>query len=128
MAVAAERDRSNHVVVFTDADLSTHLGQIGLLVAPIVQDGYDAAIGSRREPMSVVIKSGARNLRGKLFIYLWKRLIPKLSPIVDTQCGFKAFRADVARGIVEDTVEKRIDQPERVGKDSLDVHCSLIMT
>lgn len=107
MSVAAEDDSRNHVVVFTDADLSTHLGQLGLLVDPILRRGYDAAIGSRRRPMSVVIKSGARNTRGKLFIYLWKRLIPRLSPIIDTQCGFKAFRADVARDIVQDTVEKR---------------------
>jgi hypothetical protein len=107
MSVAAADDRRNHVVVFTDADLSTHLGQLGLLIEPILGHGYDAAIGSRREPMSVVIKSGARNARGKLFIYLWKRLIPTLSPIIDTQCGFKAFRADVAAGIVRDTVEKR---------------------
>ena len=107
MSVATEDGRRNHVVVFTDADLSTHLGQLGLLVEPILGRGYDAAIGSRREPMSVVIKSGARNARGKLFIYLWKRLIPTLSPIIDTQCGFKAFRADVAAGIVRDTVEKR---------------------
>ncbi|RZV53528.1 MAG: glycosyltransferase [Deltaproteobacteria bacterium] len=107
MSVATEDDRRNHVVVFTDADLSTHLGQLGLLVEPILGRGYDAAIGSRREPRSVVIKSGARNARGKLFIYLWKRLIPTLSPIIDTQCGFKAFRADVAAGIVRDTVEKR---------------------
>jgi hypothetical protein len=107
MAVAAEDGSRNHVVVFTDADLSTHLGQLGLLVDPILRRGYAAAIGSRREPMSVVIKSGARNTRGKLFIYLWKRLIPKLSPIIDTQCGFKAFRGDVARDIVQDTVEKR---------------------
>lgn len=107
MSVAAEDDRSNHVIVFTDADLSTHLGQLGLLIEPILGRGYDAAIGSRREPMSIVIKSGARNARGKLFIYLWKRLIPKLSPIIDTQCGFKAFRADVAAEVVRDTVEKR---------------------
>ncbi|MFW2387602.1 MAG: glycosyltransferase [Polyangiales bacterium] len=107
MSVAAEDDRPNHVVVFTDADLSTHLGQLGLLIDPILGRGYDAAIGSRREPMSIVIKSGARNARGKLFIYLWKRLIPELSPIIDTQCGFKAFRADVASRIVRDTVEKR---------------------
>ncbi len=107
MHVAAEGDASNHVVAFTDADLSTHLGQLGLLIDPIARSGFDAAIGSRREPNSVVIKGGARNARGKLFIYLWKRLIPRLSPIVDTQCGFKAFRADVAKAIVTDTVEKR---------------------
>lgn len=107
MSVAAEEESRAHVVVFTDADLSTHLGQLGLLVDPILRSGYDAAIGSRREPLSVVIKGGARNTRGKLFIYLWKRLIPLLSPIVDTQCGFKAFRADVAKAIVADTIEKR---------------------
>ncbi len=107
MGVAAEHESRGHVVVFTDADLSTHLGQLGLLLDPILSSGCDAAIGSRREPLSVVIKGGARNTRGKLFIYLWKRLIPSLSPIVDTQCGFKAFRADVAKAIVADTIEKR---------------------
>jgi glycosyltransferase involved in cell wall biosynthesis len=107
MAVATERSRPRHVVVFTDADLSTHLGQLGLLAHPILAGGWDAAIGSRREPSSVAVKSGARDARGKLFIYLWKRLIPALSQIVDTQCGFKAFRADVARRIAFDTLEKR---------------------
>ena len=107
MHVAAESVPSNHIIAFTDADLSTHLGQLGLMADPILRGGFDAAIGSRRETDSVVIKGGARNARGKLFIYLWKRLIPRLSPIVDTQCGFKAFRADVARAIVTDTVEKR---------------------
>ncbi len=107
MGLAAEGAARDHVVVFTDADLSTHLGQLGLLIDPITRGEFDAAIGSRREPLSVVIKGGARNTRGKLFIYLWKRLIPLLSPIVDTQCGFKAFRADVAKAIVHDTVEKR---------------------
>lgn len=31
----------------------------------------------------------------------------QLNHIVDTQCGFKAFRADVVRAIVEDLIEKR---------------------
>ena len=107
MAVAAAERDPSHVIVFTDADLSTHLGQLGLLIDPIVREGFDAATGSRRESLSVVIKGGARNTRGKLFIYLWKRLIPQLSPIIDTQCGFKAFRAPVAEAIVRDTIEKR---------------------
>ncbi len=106
MWVAAQKDIPNHIVLFTDADLSTHLGQTGLLVGPIA-DGADAAIGSRREPESIVVKTGTRNLRGKLFIYLWKRVIANLSDIVDTQAGFKAFRAEVARDIVEDMLEKQ---------------------
>jgi len=104
---AAQRGDSGHVILFTDADLSTHLGQAGLLMYPILVDDADAATGSRREPTSVAVKKGKRNVRGKLFIYLWKRLLPDLHRIVDTQCGFKAFRADVVRRIVVDTLEKK---------------------
>ncbi|MGI9626026.1 MAG: hypothetical protein ACR2QM_04260 [Longimicrobiales bacterium] len=92
----------NHVVAFTDADLSTHVGQLGLLASPLAEAGVCCAVGSRREPSSVVVKAGARNARGKLFIYLWKRLIPQLRGIVDTQCGFKAFDAVHLSSWIED--------------------------
>ena len=104
---AAQQSLHDHVVLFTDADLSTHLGQAGLLLDPILNGGMDAAIGSRREPTSVVVKQGLRNVRGKLFIYLWKRLLPQLQDVVDTQCGFKAFRAEVLPAILQNTIEKR---------------------
>ena len=97
----------DHVVLYTDADLSTHLGQAGLLIDPIVRGGTDVAMGSRREDTSVVIKKGKRNVRGKLFIYLWKRMLsPALLNIIDTQCGFKAFRASAAMEILEDLLER----------------------
>jgi hypothetical protein len=106
-AGAPAADAARHVVIFTDADLSTHLGQVGLLLHPILADGATAAIGSRRQPASVVVKKGARNTRGKLFIYLWKRLIDALPSIIDSQCGFKAFDAALVRQIVAPAVEKR---------------------
>lgn len=93
--------------MYTDADLSTHLGQVGLLLDPIIRGGDDAAIGSRREPDSVVVKKGTRNDRGKLFIYLWKRMLPDLGDIIDTQCGFKAFRGELLEEILEDLLEYR---------------------
>ncbi len=100
--------RADRVVLFTDADLSTHLCQCGLLVEPVVCGGASAGIGSCREPTSVVVKQGKRNTRGKLFIYLRKRLIPQLRGIIDTQCGFKAFRGEawifVDEIVVEDDV------------------------
>ena len=71
MWLAAQERRDRQIVLFTDADLSVDLGQTGLLVDEIVRAGADAAIGSRREPDSVVIKTGHRNTRGKLLIYLW---------------------------------------------------------
>jgi len=107
MWTAAQTQRENHVIVFTDADLSTHLGQTGLLMEQILAGGFDVAIGSRREPNSVVIKKGVRNTRGKLFIYLWKRIIDLLPDVVDTQCGFKGFEASVVREIAGDLLEKK---------------------
>lgn len=102
---ACEAGSADHVIAYTDADLSTHLGQLGLLIDPIVRGGSDAAIGSRREPQSVVVKGGARNERGKRFIALWKQMLPLLGDITDTQCGFKAWRADAALEILPDLIE-----------------------
>ena len=98
---------NNHIVTYTDADLSTHLGQLMLLVEPLLNQNKLVTIGSRREENSVVIKQGVRNNRGKLFIYLWKRLIPNLSDIVDTQCGFKAFRAEIIPHVIGDLIETK---------------------
>ena len=97
----------NQIVIYTDADLSTHLSQVMLLVDPILNQNKLVAIGSRREPKSVVIKKGTRNDRGKLFIYLWKRLIPNLGKIVDTQCGFKAFRSEIISELIDGLIEKK---------------------
>lgn len=97
---ATRRLRPGHVVSFSDADLSTHLGQLGLLIAELDRPAIDVAVGSRRTPTSIVVKSGARSSRGRLFIYLWKKLLPEIGYLQDTQCGFKAFRAPVARGLV----------------------------
>ena len=92
---------NNQIVMYTDADLSTHLGQLMLLVDPLLNKNKLVSIGSRREENSVVIKQGVRNNRGKLFIYLWKRLIPNLGDLVDTQCGFKAFRAEIIPYVID---------------------------
>jgi len=107
MWYASEKEIDNHIIIYTDADLSTHLGQIGLLVEPIVKDGKCTAIASRREDASVVIKKDSRNNRGKLFIYLWKRMIRRLNYITDTQCGFKAFKAETVKKIILNNFEKK---------------------
>lgn len=102
-----QRVGRNQIIIYTDADLSTHLGQVGLLINPIVTGKKHAAIGSRRERESIVIKKGTRNIRGKLFIYLWKRLIPNLAYVVDTQCGFKAFKAEIVPDIIDGMIEHK---------------------
>ena len=105
MYEAVSRLRPGHMVVYTDADLSTHLGQTGLLIRALA-DGAAGAAGSRREPTSVTIKAAPRDHRGKLFIYLWKQMLPPLRELVDSQCGFKAFRGEQVPQLVEATLEK----------------------
>ncbi len=106
--LAQQRNGSaQHYVCYTDADLSTHLGQLGLLLEPLIQHRASVSCGSRREAHSIVLKGGARNQRGKLFIYLWQQLLPHLAYILDTQCGFKAFRADTLEPLLRNRVENR---------------------
>ncbi len=107
MWYAAEKEINNHIIIYTDADLSTHLGQIGLLAEPVIKQKKYAAIASRREDASVILKKGTRNNRGKLFIYLWKRIIRRLNYITDTQCGFKAFNAEIVKKIILHNFEKK---------------------
>jgi hypothetical protein len=102
---ATRVSRPGHALLYTDADLSTHLGQAGLLLQPLAERSAQAAVGSRREATSVVVKGGTRNTRGKLFIYLWKRMLPTLRDIVDTQCGFKAFTPRALEGWTENAIE-----------------------
>lgn len=107
MWYASEKNIDNHIIIYTDADLSTHLGQIGLLAEPIINKAKYVAIASRREDASVVLKRGIRNNRGKLFIYLWKRMIRRLNYITDTQCGFKAFKSEIVKKIILHNFEKK---------------------
>ncbi|WP_051216016.1 hypothetical protein [Ferrimonas futtsuensis] len=120
--------QGDHFIAYTDADLSTHLGQLGLLVENLHRHDNLIACGSRREPTSVVVKQGVRNHRGKLFIYLWKRMLPQLDSIIDTQCGFKMLRSGCIDELTRQMVEKRfafdielllrlaLNQPDRIGK------------
>ena len=103
----AKKIDKEHIIVYTDADLSIHLGQIGLLIDEILNKNSLCAIGSRREKNSIVLKSSRRNLRGMLFIYLWKKLIKPLSYLNDTQCPLKAFRGDIIDKIVYGNIESK---------------------
>ena len=99
---------TRHCVAYTDADLSTHLGQSGLLLDIIIgKPGMDCAVGTRRSKDSVIVKTGDRNLRGVLHAYLWKQMMPEISFVVDTQTAFKGFDADV---IAELTSKKLVER------------------
>ncbi|MEP6603687.1 MAG: dolichyl-phosphate beta-glucosyltransferase [Spartobacteria bacterium] len=89
------------IALFCDADLSTPLEEIPKLIEPIANGDVDLAFGSRALDRSLIghHQPWRREQGGRVF-NLMVRLGSGL-PFWDTQCGFKAFRLDVCRPILE---------------------------
>lgn len=87
--------------LFTDADLSTPLDETPKLIEPIANDDVDLAFGSRALDRSLIGRHQPwRREQGGRIFNLLVRLTTWL-PFWDTQCGFKAFRLDRCRPILE---------------------------
>jgi dolichyl-phosphate beta-glucosyltransferase len=86
-------------VLFSDADLSTPIEELGKLIAAVELDRTGGAIGSRAIDRSLVERPQPlfRELGGRFF-NIFMRLTTGLK-FQDTQCGFKLFRADLARAV-----------------------------
>jgi len=87
--------------LFSDADLSTPIDEAAKLIEPIAAGELDVAFGSRGLDRSLIghHQPWRREQGGRVF-----NLIVRLAtglPYWDTQCGFKAFRLDVFRPILE---------------------------
>lgn len=89
------------VALFSDADLSSPITEAPKLVEPIRAGQYDVVFGSRALDRKLigVRQPWMREQSGRAF-NLMVRLLTGL-PFWDTQCGFKAFRMDVCRPVVE---------------------------
>ena len=87
--------------LFFDADLSTPLEEIPKVIEPIVNDDVDLAFGSRALDRRLIgqHQPWLREQGGRVFNLL-VRLTSGL-PFWDTQCGFKAFRLDLCRPILQ---------------------------
>lgn len=95
------------VILLTDADLSTPIEELSKLLPLIRDDKCDVAIGSRALALSEIIEKQPwwRQSMGKFFNRLVRSLV--LEDFSDTQCGFKLFRGNIARGLFK---EARIDR------------------
>ena len=84
--------------LMADADGATPIGEVARLEAAIGR-GADIAVGSRVLPEPGVSRQVRthRKLSGHVFNFLVRRL--GVSGVVDTQCGFKLFRGDVAAAL-----------------------------
>jgi len=87
--------------LFCDADLSTPLTEIPKVIEPIAKGDVDLAFGSRALDRKLigVHQPWRREQAGRVFNFI-VRLATGM-PFWDTQCGFKAFRLDVCRPILE---------------------------
>jgi glycosyltransferase involved in cell wall biosynthesis len=89
------------IALFSDADLSTPLTELPKIVEPIEAGKYDLVFGSRALDRKLIghRQPWRREQGGKVFNAI-VRLTTGL-PFFDTQCGFKAFRMEAVRPIVE---------------------------
>ncbi|HEY0077596.1 MAG TPA: dolichyl-phosphate beta-glucosyltransferase [Pyrinomonadaceae bacterium] len=89
------------VALFSDADLSTPITETPKLFELIRKGECDLVFGSRALDRSLIgVHQPWRREQGGRVVNLLVRVATGL-PIWDTQCGFKAFRMDVCRPIVE---------------------------
>src|SRR6266436_19968 len=87
--------------LFFDADLSTPLGETPKLIEPIANGEVDIAFGSRALDRSLIgVHQPWRREQGGRVFNLLVRVATGLS-FWDTQCGFKAFRMEACRPIIE---------------------------
>lgn len=88
---------SGEIILFTDADLSTPISEIEKLL-PEFDAGYDVVIGSRNMEDSIVEKKPWYRDAMSLLFNTAVRLL-SVNGINDTQCGFKAYRREIAHRI-----------------------------
>ena len=89
------------IALFSDADLSTPIDEMGKLIEPLRAGEYDLTFGSRALDQSLIgtHQPWRRETGGKIM----NRVIRTMSglPFVDTQCGFKAFNMTKFRPMLD---------------------------
>jgi dolichyl-phosphate beta-glucosyltransferase len=97
---------TGEIVGFVDADNKTPITEYDKIERAIF-DGNDVVIGSRGLPQSYIQRSQPWYRRlGSWGFGVFMHACVGLDDIIDTQCGFKFFRADVARDLFS---SQRID-------------------
>lgn len=96
-----KNNRAGDYINFMDADLSTNLNAIDTTLHYCERVKFDVIIGSRRHEETILSKPQKlpRKLMGKMCLII-TRLIIGLN-VKDTQCGFKTFKSDIIKYIIE---------------------------
>lgn len=89
------------IALFSDADLSTPIEEMHKLIDPIAAGECDVAFGSRALDRSLIgTHQPWRREQGGKVMNLVIRTMSGL-PFADTQCGFKAFRMEKFRPLLD---------------------------
>ena len=86
------------VLCYMDVDLSTDLRALLPLIAPLISGHSEVAIGSRLSPGAHVVRGPKREVISRCYNRLLHYALR--ARFSDAQCGFKAIRADAARGLL----------------------------
>lgn len=90
-------------IIYTDADNSVHLGQIGLLLRPYLEDDQKVVLGDRKHPDAVLEKIEGRWGIGIKVLRHMQRMAGKAifaRNIRDTQAAFKLYSRDILAQII----------------------------
>ncbi len=87
--------------LFTDADLSTPIGEMSKLTDPILKGEFDVTFGSRALDRTLIgtHQPWRREQGGKVMNLIIRKMAGL--PFYDTQCGFKAFNMKTFRPLLD---------------------------
>jgi len=112
--IQEQHDDARHVVIFTDSDLSTNIAQAGLLLRQLENRDRVCAVGTRYSPGGIYCTpKGAMGLTDHDHLmlvfrhFIRSKLLPQIGEIIDTQCGFKAFKTEFLKKILGQMTDKR---------------------
>ncbi|WP_237524087.1 glycosyltransferase [Shewanella sp. KX20019] len=90
-------------VIYTDADNSVHMGQLGLILAPFVANHAQVVLGNRKDPLSILVKQEQRWGIGIKTLRHMQRMVGAAifsKGIHDTQAAYKLFSRDALQHIL----------------------------
>lgn len=92
-------------VAFTDSGCCIPFNQLTRGLDLILNQRYTLAIGSRRHAQSIIHRDQSlkRRLFSRAFRCVINHTFASLSPLTDTQCGFKVYQGDRARDLFAHT-------------------------
>ena len=90
-------------VIYTDADNSVHLGQLGLLLQPFLDEQCRVVLGNRKHPDAVLEKQEGRWGIGIKVLRHMQRMVGQAifsRNILDTQAAFKLYERNILEKII----------------------------